>query len=296
MEQMKKHTTVPLSPIVAGTMKWGVWGENHKAATIAEMITHLTAEGITSFDLAPIYGDYTTEKLFGQAFAQTNINRESVQFVSKCGIQYPGPNSPYKIKHYDYSAKEITRSIDQSLRDLRTEYLDVLLFHRPSPLMFADEILAALETAANLGKIKSFGVSNFDIPKMEWLSSLIPIAYNQIEFSLNSHQAMSNGLLDYMQLKNIKPMAYKPLGNVFSGSSNRDLILREALERMSIKYDTAIDVLLLAWIMKHPTGIIPVVVSAKSQRIIHQMSAKRVAFETEDWFELYTLSMGNKVP
>lgn len=218
-----------------------------------------------------------------------------MQLISKCGIQHPSDNSSYQIKHYDYSAKEIKRSVEQSLKNLQTDYLDVLLFHRPSPLMPLDEVLEALTQLFDAGKVLSFGLSNFEPAKTVLIQSVVPVAYNQIEFSLTHHTPLTDGQLDFMQLNQIQPMAYKPLGDIFKGDMLAKGALIEVLTAMSVKYECAVDVLLLAWILMHPTHILPVIGTTSMERIINQKGALSIKLSLEDWFEMYVASMGHQV-
>ena len=121
------------SPIIIGTMRWGIWGANHSKKDVQKLIETALKEDLTTFDHADLYGDYTTEKLFGDAFSKMNVKREEVQFISKCGIEMPCSNRNYTVKSYNYSKDHILRSVDQSLNNLQTDYLDLLLLHGPSP-------------------------------------------------------------------------------------------------------------------------------------------------------------------
>ena len=125
----------PFSKIIAGTMTWGIWGKNLDKNQMIELMNHCLETGITTFDHADIYGGYTTEAAFGNAFGESRIDRKKIQLISKCGIQLVSENRSVKIKHYDYSKSHIIRSAEQSLKNLKTDYLDLLLLHRPSPLM-----------------------------------------------------------------------------------------------------------------------------------------------------------------
>jgi predicted oxidoreductase len=290
-----KNQPINLSPLIIGVMNWGIWGKNMTAQEMSDFIMACCDEGLSSFDHAAIYGGYSTETAFGEAFGKTGLNRRAVQFISKCGIQYPSTHSPYKIKHYDYSAKEIIRSAEQSLSNLKTDFLDVLLFHRPSPVMALDEILEALNHLFSSGKVLSFGVSNFESSKIDLIKSVVPVAYNQIEFSLTHHTPLTDGQLDYMQLHHIQPMAWKPLGNVFSAAFNQ-VNLMAILTKFSKKYNCSVDVLLLAWLLKHPTKVIPVIGTTSIARVINQKTSKDINLSLEDWFEMYEGSMERKVP
>lgn len=283
-----------LSELIIGVMNWGHWGKNLTTKEMAMLMNQCVDLGLSSFDHAAIYGGYTTEAAFGRSFVNSGLRRSDIQLISKCGIQYPCENSRYIVKHYNYSTQEIIRSVEQSLTNLHTEYLDVLLFHRPSPLMNLNEVLEALTQLFDSGKILSFGVSNFEQSKMDLLRSVVPVTFNQIEFSLNHHEPLTNGVLDYMQLHHVQPMAWKPLGTIFSHADKP--LLNQLLFELSEKYGCTVDALLLAWILFHPTRVLPVIGSTNINRIKNQKNALEIQLEREDWFALYESSMGHKVP
>ena len=193
------------SKIIAGTMSWGSWGRNFSATDMQRLVEKCVDLGVTSFDHADIYGGYTTESAFGTAFSKTAIVRSKVQFISKCGIQLVSPNRPNKIKHYDCSKAYIIASAESSLKHLKTDYLDALLIHRPSPLMHPYEIVEAIQQLKKDGKISSFGVSNFTPSQVDLISSEVAIDINQIEFSAVQHQALFNGSLDQLLKNKITP-------------------------------------------------------------------------------------------
>ena len=203
-----------LSPIIAGTMNWGVWDKNLNTAQMIHLINICVENKITTFDHADIYGNYTTEAQFGKAFKESAISREKIQLISKCGIQHTEGRAN-TIKHYNYSKEYIVWSVENSLKNLQTDYLDVLLLHRPSPLMVADEIAEAIFKLQSEGKIIDFGVSNFTSSQTDLIGQKIAIQYNQIAFSATHHEAMLDGSLDYMQRHQIRPMSWNPLGTVF---------------------------------------------------------------------------------
>ena len=208
--------SVELSPIIAGVMNWGVWDKNLNTNEFTHLINLFIENGITTFDHADIYGGYTTEASFGKALSESKIDRKKIQLITKCGIQYVSENRPNNsIKHYEYSKDYIIWSAENSLKNLQTDYLDVFLLHRPSPLMQADEIAEAVSKLKADGKILSFGVSNFTSSQTELLRQKTEISFNQVQFSATHHEAMLDGSLDYMQIHNIKPMAWNPLGTVF---------------------------------------------------------------------------------
>jgi predicted oxidoreductase len=288
-------TKTKLSPIIAGTMNWGVWDKNLSTSEMAHSI-HLCAEnGISTFDHADIYGGYTTEAAFGKAFQESKIAREKVQFISKCGIQHT-QGRDNSIKHYDYSKKYIIWSVENSLKNLKTDYLDVLLLHRPSPLMVADEIAEAVTQLKAERKIIDFGVSNFTTSQTELILQKTTVNYNQIQFSATHHKIMLDGSLDYMQMHNIRPMSWNPLGSVFREDNEQTRRLKKLLVQLVEKYSVGSDTILLAWILKHPSKVIPVAGTVNSARIQALDKAINLDLDPLDWFAIWSESMGEKVP
>ena len=289
--------SVQLSPIIAGVMNWGVWDKNLNTKEFAHLINLFIENGITTFDHADIYGGYTTEEAFGKALTESKIDRKKIQLITKCGIQYISVKRPENhIKHYEYSKDYIIWSAENSLKNLQTDYLDVLLLHRPSPLMQADEIAEAVSKLKADGKILSFGVSNFTSSQTELLRQKTDVSFNQVQFSATHHEAMLDGSFDYMQVHNIKPMAWNPLGTVFRENTDQTFRLRQLLAKLVEKYHIGSDIILLAWIMQHPAGISPVAGTVNSGRIQQLMKAKSLVLDKQDWFAIWTESMGNRVP
>ena len=285
------------SKIIAGTMSWGVWGKNFNSNRMQRMIETTVDLGISSFDHADIYGGYTTESAFGNAFSKTTIARSTVQFISKCGIQLKTPNRPNELKHYDCSKDYIIFSAEASLRHLKTEYLDLLLIHRPSPLMDPHEVMEAVEQLKKEGKIINFGVSNFTPSQVDLLSSEVDVAVNQIEFSAVQFQALFDERLNQMLKHKITPMAWAPLGAVFSAetTSQKKRIL-DQIKHLTTKYKASPDQLLLAWVLKHPSGIHPVIGSTNLKRIQAASQAVSIHLTTQDWFKILEASQGYEVP
>lgn len=284
------------SRVIQGCMTWGAWGKQLSKNEMIKLMHHNIACGITSFDHADIYGDYTTEIDFGKAFAESGIARETIQLISKCGIQYVGTTRNNELKHYQYDADYIVWSAEKSLKDLQCDYLDLLLLHRPSPLMHPDEIAKAIEKLTSEGKIHHFGVSNFTPSQTALIRSKNTVEFNQIEFSLTAHQALFNGSLDEMMLQNITPMCWSPLGTVFKERNDQIHRIHVALETLSEKYDATKDQLLLAWIMKHPSYIHPVIGTTDTTRIKNAIEASKIELTAIDWFHLLVARQGHKVP
>jgi predicted oxidoreductase len=284
------------SRIVQGCMTWGVWGKQLSKNEMISTIDHCMENGITTFDHADIYGDYTTEKEFGKALAEVDIPREDMLLISKCGIQYIGKTRNNEVKHYQYDADYIIKSAEKSIKDLGANFLDLFLLHRPSPLMHPDEVAKAVDSLVSEGKIKAFGVSNFTPSQTDLISKRSHICMNQIEFSLTHFEAMHNGSLDHMMISGITPMCWSPLGKVFKTEDEQTRRIHILLEVLSQKYNATKDQLLLAWILKHPSGIHPVIGTTNKERISNATKADSIALTDVDWFKMLVESQGYKVP
>lgn len=284
-----------LSPIVAGTMNWGIWDKKLSTSEMIHLINICIENKISTFDHADIYGSYTTEAEFGKAFAESKIAREKIQLISKCGIQLEGSRKN-AIKHYDYSKEYIIWSAENSLKNLQTDYLDVFLLHRPSPLMIADEIAEAVEKLKKDGKIIDFGLSNFTSSQTELIRQKTEVSYNQVQFSATHHEAMLDGSFDYMQVHGIRPMSWNPLGTVFREDTEQTRRLKKVLAELVEKYGVGSDTILLAWILQHPAKVIPVAGTVNIARIQQLTKAVELKMDKQDWFAIWTESMGNEVP
>lgn len=284
------------SKIIAGTMTWGAWGKNYTTSEMSNLIEDSLELGISTFDHADIYGGYTTEADFGEAFNQSNVDRSKVQFITKCGIQYPSEQRPLEVKHYDYSAEHIIWSTEKSLQNLKTDYIDVLLLHRPSPLMDPKEIAKAFDHLKSQGKVKSFGVSNFTASQMSLLSSENLIEWNQIECSLTQSNLMFDDTLNYMSINQIGAMAWSPLGSYFKEDNNQNKRIKPLLSKMCSTYNASEDQILLAWLLHHPANIHPVVGTTQKERLKDAVDALSIKLKIQDWFLLLEASWGHKVP
>lgn len=288
------------SPLIAGTMKWGVWGARFTTAQYREMIEHCLSVGINTFDHADIYGHYSTEAEFGAVLQEQPSLRHQIRIITKCGIKMMSPNRPsHQIKSYDTSAKHIRASVEQSLQNLKTDYLDCLLIHRPDPLMHADEVAEVITSLKAEGKILHFGVSNFKPHQLALLHSRITVEVNQVEISIRKLDAFLDGTLDQCQQEKIIPLAWSPLGggNIFAASDDeRNLRIIACAEILAEKYHTSSDIILLSWLLQHPTNIIPVLGTSKMERITAAVKALQIKPEREEWFMLWRASTGKEVP
>jgi predicted oxidoreductase len=251
--------------------------------------------GITTFDHADIYGGYSNEGHFGKAFVDSEILRDSIQLISKCGIQLINEARDSKVKHYNYSKNYIIWSAEQSLQKLKTDYIDLFLLHRPSPLMNPEPIAEAIMQLIKEGKIKEFGVSNFTPAQIAMLETVTPISANQVEFSLTSNSVMYDGSLDDCIAKKRMAMSWSPLGSYFRENTTQTQRIKKVIEPMIDKYNATADQLLLAWILKHPSKIYPVVGTTSKERLSLAVVAQEIALDIQDWFVLLEASIGNEV-
>lgn len=284
------------SRIIAGTMTWGSWGKQLSKKEMIVLMHHCLEAGISTFDHADIYGGYTNEAEFGTAFAESEITRENIQLITKCGIQFDAEARKNSIKHYNYSKEYIVWSAERSLKNLKTDFIDLFLLHRPSPLMQPTDIAEAIMQLQREGKIKEFGVSNFTPSQIALLETAVPVAVNQVEFSLTANDVMRDGTLDDIIIHNRMGMSWSPLGILFKEKNKQTRRIRSILRSMMKKYNAAEDQLLLAWILKHPAAMYPVVGTATPGRLSAAASAVKIDMELEDWFALLTASEGNEVP
>ncbi|GLB52729.1 oxidoreductase [Neptunitalea chrysea] len=282
-----------ISHVVAGTMTWGQWGKKLRTKEMATLQNFCFENGITTFDHADIYGNHTTEADFGKAFLASGLDRSKVQFITKCGVQMMGKNRSHKIKHYNYSKEHILQSVDTSLDHLKTDYLDMLLLHRPSPLLDPAEVGETIKDLKESGKVKHFGVSNFTQVQTDVLNAYVPVETNQIELSLTFHEVMNNGSLEHMMLHKIQPMAWSPLGNYFK---KQYPTLKQVMAQLCDKYHVEEDALLIAWVLKHPANIIPVIGTTRFERIKKSLEAKNIPLTIEDWFLMREAVTGHPVP
>jgi predicted oxidoreductase len=277
-------------------MTWGQWGKSLSKKQMQTLISQCLDLGITTFDHADIYGAYTTENEFGEAISEMNLDRKSYQLISKCGIQYLCDTRDNKVKHYNYNKDYLIWSVEESLKNLHTDYLDTLLLHRPSPLMVPEEIAEAVNILKASGKIKHFGVSNFTASQMDLIGLRTDVEINQIECSITQNKPMFDGSLDYMISNGVQPMAWSPLGAIFKTKTAQNQRIISQMNELSAKYNASLDQLALAWLLKHPSGIIPVIGTTERNRIKLAKEALDINLELEDWFLLLVASQGHKVP
>jgi len=289
-----------LSRTVVGVMRLNEWGYTNQ-----ELLRWLQAcvdLGVTTIDHADIYGGYSCEALFGQALALQPALRQQLQLITKCNIKLVSDKRPdHYVKHYDTSKRHIIWSAENSLKQLQTNYLDLLLIHRSDPLMNADEVAEAFVELKQSGKVLHFGVSNFTPRQVELLASRLdfPLVTNQVEISVMHLNALHDGTLDQCQLLRMTPMAWSPLGGrgLFTSDSEQAIRLRQALYDIGQTHQGAtIDQVALAWLLKHPVNIIPVLGTGKLTRIKSAVAAEAIQLSQQEWFTIWTASTGQDVP
>ncbi len=289
-----------LSRIVWGLWRLAKW-ELSPEQLVGRIETCLDL-GITSFDHADIYGGYRCEALFGDALARAPALRDRMQLVTKCGIKSVSPQRPeHSIGHYDTSRSHIVASVERSLAALRTEFIDLLLIHRPDPFMDADETAAAFSDLKAAGKVGQFGVSNFDPAQLELLASRLdfPLVTNQIDLSVHRLEPFTDGTLDQLQRLRIAPMAWSPLGGgrLLAGEGEAAERLREELARVATEIGaTSIVQVALAWLLAHPARIVPVIGTGRPERIREAAGSVECSIDREQWFRILRASAGRDVP
>ncbi len=257
--------------------------------------------GITTFDHADIYGLYTNEALFGKALELNPSLRDQMELVTKCDICLVCDERPeFRINHYNTSPDHIISSVENSLINLSTDYLDLVLLHRPDPLMDADATADAFNTLIKEGKVKHVGVSNFSPSQINLLQSRLdqPLVTNQVECSLHHTAPIFDGTFDQAQQQRTSPMFWSPFsgGRLFTGNDEQSQRIHSALAPMTEKYGAGISQIALAWLMKLPCNGLPVMGTGKTDRLKEAVEATAIELDRQDWFTLLVASQGHPVP
>lgn len=227
--------------------------------------------------------------------------RDGIELISKCDIMLPSANRPEnRLEHYNTSAAHITASAERSLINLGTDYLDVLLLHRPDPLMDADETGDALADLVKAGKVRAVGVSNFTPSQFDLLASRLPfpIVTNQIEVSVLKTSALTDGSLDHAQRLGYAPMIWSPLGggSLFTGDGERERRVRTALQEIAAETGADIATIAIAWLLRHPARLAPVLGTMKPARLAGMVKALDIVLDRQQWFAILEASEGRPVP
>lgn len=299
MQYIKLAEDLKFSRIIHGLWRLADW--NLSTNDTQTLIEQCLDRGITTFDHADIYGNYSCEKLFGQALAQKPSLRESMQLVTKCGIKLTSDKYPErKINFYDTSKEHIINSANQSLKNLNTDYIDVLLLHRPDPFMDPQEVADAFIQLKEKGKVRYFGVSNFKRSQFDLLQSFLPFSLitNQIEVSPTYLNHFEEGTIEQCQQHKIAPMAWSPLGggSIFTAEDERSIRVRNKLTEIGEEIGAkSLDQVVYAWLLAHPATIMPIVGSGKMNRIDVAIQALDLKVNRMQWFQILEASKGRPV-
>ena len=286
------YSTPWMSDIVVGTMRWGIWDAKFTTAQYEAMIDTSMSLGMSTFDHADIYGDYTTEAEFGAALKLHPEWRSQMELVTKCGIIRVCDQKPeHYIKAYDFTKSHILQSAEDSLRNLQTDYLDLMLLHRPDLLMDPDEVAEAFELLYTSGKVRSFGVSNFTPSQVKLLQSTVPVGVHQLEVSVKDVSAFDDGRLDQCALDGIVPMAWSPLGG---GTLPNEMLT--VLEPLATAFEVTPQAIALAWLLQHSSGILPVLGTTKAENLEAAQAALNIKLDRQQWYTIYQAATGTTLP
>ncbi|MEJ6388890.1 aldo/keto reductase [Gymnodinialimonas ulvae] len=287
---------IEMSRIVYGMWRLGD-DDDTSPAHVQAKVEACLAQGITTMDQADIYGGYIAEGLLGAAFKAAPGLRDKVEIVTKCDIVAPiGKHSEKRVKYYDTSADYVTACVDTSLKEMAIDVIDLLLIHRPDPLMDHAETGACLDGLVASGKVRAVGVSNFRPWDWELLQSAMdtPLATNQIEMSVLHHAPFTNGDVAFHQRQGQPLMAWSPLaGGTLFGKDGA--AVRAVLDRVGADHGVGADAVAIAWLLHHPARILPVMGTNNLSRIKGLSDTLKVNLTRVDWFEIYTAALGHEV-
>ncbi|WP_171174964.1 aldo/keto reductase family oxidoreductase [Ruegeria sp. HKCCD8929] len=280
---------------------YGMWrvgdDTDTSPARVEAKIQACLDQGITTFDQADIYGGYVAEAILGAALKANPSLRARMEIVTKCDIVAPiGRYADKRVKYYDTSRAHIEASVETSLRDMGIEHIDLLLIHRPDPLLDQHETGQVLDDLVAAGKVRAVGVSNFRPWDWELLQSAMktPLATNQIEISLGEISPFTNGDLAFHQRLGHRLMAWSPLGggSLMTGSG----AVAERLDAIAAEQGVDRAAVAVAFLLRHPAGILPVLGTNNLERIRRISDALKVRLDREAWFTLYEAALGQEVP
>ncbi len=292
------------SRLVYGCMR--TTGDNTPAARLEGMkaLEAAVAAGYNHFDHADIYARGESESLFGEFLGASPGLRDELIITSKCGIRFAGQPEADDPQRYDFSYQYIVNSVEGSLERLGIDYLDLLLLHRPDYLFNAAEVATALETLLENGMVRHFGVSNFSPSQVKLLQSQCraPLLVNQVEINIHNIDALLDGTLDQCQQKRITPQAWCPLGGVVypawgsTFSKADEARISDEFARQAQIYEAKPWLIMLAWLLKHPAGIVPIIGSTTPSRILEAVKSLAIDYSREDWYRLLEARNGHPVP
>lgn len=297
MAGVGKNAPMKLSPIVAGLWRLHQWGLDTQG--LVNWIEQALALGITSFDHADIYGDYSVESQFGRALAAEPGLRNRLQIITKFGIKLVSAQRPaHRIKSYDSSRAHVVASVDASLKALRTDRIDLLLLHRPDLLLDPDELADTLRRLLAAGKVLHFGVSNHSPGQLALLRKRHPVMAHQFEFSPLQMKALADGTLEQCLDLGVQPMIWSPLGGgrLFGNTDEQSRRVREVLTALGAALGAAPATVAYAWIMRHPSRPVPVTGTGRIEGLREAVQAQALRLSAEDWYRIWQASIGYEVP
>ncbi|AOP77813.1 aldo/keto reductase family oxidoreductase [Enterobacter hormaechei subsp. xiangfangensis] len=277
---------------------WRLMDWNMSPVQLADFIEEHLDLGITTVDHADIYGGYQCEAAFGEALKRAPALRERMEIVTKCGIATTA-KPEHALGHYITDSAHIVKSAEQSLINLATDRIDLLLIHRPDPLMDADEVAEAFLTLHQSGKVRHFGVSNFTPAQFALLQSRLPftLATNQVEISPVHQPLLLDGTLDQLQQLRIRPMAWSCLGGGRLFNDEAFQPLRNELEMVARELNAeSIEQVVYAWILRLPSKPLPIIGSGKIERVRAALVAEELDMTRQQWFRIRKAALGYDVP
>lgn len=277
---------------------WRLMDWNMSPLQLASFIEEHLDLGITTVDHADIYGGYLCEAAFGEALKLVPALRERMEIVTKCGIATTA-KPEHALGHYITDSAHIIKSAEQSLVNLATDHIDLLLIHRPDPLMDADEVAEAFLNLHQSGKVRHFGVSNFTPAQFALLQSRLPftLATNQVEISPVHQPLLLDGTLDQLQQLRIRPMAWSCLGGGRLFNDDEFQPLRTELENITRELNAgSIEQVVYAWILRLPSKPLPIIGSGKIERVCAAIAAEELQMTRQQWFRIRKAALGYDVP
>lgn len=288
------------SQFIAGFWRMNSW--NLSAQARLALIEHYLDLGVSTMDHADIYGEYQCEALFGEALTLKPSLRQQMQIIGKCSIKPAFASRPERyVNYYDTSKTHIMSSVEHSLMQLKTDHLDLLLIHRPDPLMDADEVAEAFMSLRQAGKVRHFGVSNFSPSQFSLLQSRLDtqLVTNQVEISPLVMDTLHDGTLDLCQEKRIRPMAWSCLGGgrIFDYSDAKSLRLHKVLTQIANETGAKdLSQVIYAWVRMLPSQPVPIIGSGNLERITSAVNSQQLTLDRQQWFSIWQASTGHSVP
>lgn len=310
-----KQIPIGASDLSAGRLAYGCWriadqpgpGDSDAAGGRQAVLAAVDA-GYTLFDLADIYAGGDSERVFGRVLRETPALRRQMLVVTKCGIRKPGVPAPHAPYRYDFSREYILQSCDESLQRLGLETIDLYLLHRPDYLMDPAEVAEAFVRLHKAGKARHFGVSNFRPSQVTALQKAcpMPLLVNQVEISLVHSVSLEDGTLDQCVTERLTPMAWSPLAGGKLGHGPRRVLpsqegyqtdaINRLLDEIAQQHHSTRTAVALAWLLRHPSGIMPIVGTTDPARIREAAQADQLELSREEWYRLLVTGRGQPLP